>query len=173
MVNDPYAQLGEAPAMRVTLPFPDGDRLPLAQVAAAQGGEELSPRITWEAVEGAGSYLVSCFDPDAPTMSGFWHWIVYDIPASTTVLEAGAGSPGGSLPRGAKAGLNDAFVRSYIGAVPPYGHGEHRYFFTVTALDTASIDAPSELSGAFLHFMAREHVIARGHVHGVWRNPSG
>lgn len=171
MTNDPYAQLAEVPLLAVRAAFPDGGALPEAQVATAQGGAERSPALEWDAVPGAASYLVSCFDPDAPTMSGFWHWVVYNIPAEVTSLDEGAGSGHpGDLPDGAVAAYNEALGRQYIGASPPAGHGPHRYFFTVSALDEL-LELPDDLTGARVHFMAREHVIARGHVMATWENP--
>ncbi len=165
--NDPYAQLDPVPQISITAPFADGDKLPLEQVSEAQGGNELSPEISWEPVDGAKSYMVTCYDPDAPTMSGFWHWVVTDIPASVTRVETGKN------PDGATVRFNEALERGYIGAAPPAGHGPHRYFFTVQALDVETLDAPDDLTGARTHFMAREHVIARGYVHATWENPEG
>ena len=176
MPNDPYDRLAPAPEIAVRIPgLEPGGTLPLAQVAAAQGGAERSPQISWEPVAGARSYVVSLYDPDAPTVSGFWHWLVYDIPATTTELAEGAGNPGGTLPEGAVAGLNEALGREYIGAAPPEGDGPHRYFFTVSALDTPSLGIPADadVTAARVHFMLRTHVIARGQVVGVWRNPRG
>ena len=162
--NNPYEQLPDAAPLAVRADFADGGTLPLAQVAASHGGEGRSPRLEWDAVDGAVSYAVSCFDPDAPTMSGFWHWNVYNLPAECTGLDAGAGTGDtADLPADSALGYNEALTREYLGAAPPAGHGPHRYFFTVTALDSR-LDLPDDLTGARLHFMLREHVIARGHV---------
>lgn len=170
MPKNPYAQLKSVPSIDVRASFADGDRLPDSHVAPSHGGEGRSPALEWDAVDGAAAYLVTCYDPDAPTMSGFWHWIVYNIPADVTSLPEGAGSGEQSdLPEGAVAGLNEAHGRQYLGAAPPAGHGPHRYFFTVSALN-APLDLPADLSGARIQFMAREHVIARGHVVAVYEN---
>ena len=136
------------------------------------GGDERSPRLEWDAVEGAESYVVTCYDPDAPTMSGFWHWIVYNLPADTTSLDEGVGTGDlTDLPEGAALGYNEALERGFIGAAPPVGHGPHRYFFTVTALDS-KLELPDNLTGARIHFMLREHVIARGHVMATFEAPA-
>lgn len=163
--NDPYAQLDPAPEIRLEADFEDGGRMPLAQVSTAQGGEDRSPALRWEPVEGARSYLVSCYDPDAPTMSGFWHWVVADIPAEVTELAEG------TVPDGATVRLNEALEARYIGPQPPAGHGPHRYFLTVSALEVPKLELPVDLTAARVHFMAREHVIARGSIHALWQNP--
>lgn len=163
--NDPYAQLDEVPMIRVTAEFADGGELPLEQVSTDQGGAERSPALSWEQVPNAKSYMVTVYDPDAPTMSGFWHWVVTDIPASVLDLAAG------EVPEGATPRRNEAGGTDFIGAAPPAGHGPHRYFVTVQALDVAELDLPEDLTPARVHFMAREHVIARGHVHAVWAHP--
>lgn len=167
--NNPYEQLAPVPKLAVRVKdLNDGEQLPLAQVCLDQGGREVSPEISWDTVEGAQSYVVSCFDPDAPTMSGFWHWVVYNLPAAVTQLAEGAAD---ALPAGATAGFNEALARGFIGAAPPPGHGLHRYFFTVSALDLPRLELPLELTGARVNFMIREHVIARGHLMGTWANP--
>lgn len=163
--NDPYAQLDEVPMIRVTAEFLDGGELPLAQVSKDQGGSERSPKLAWEHVPNAKSYMVTVYDPDAPTMSGFWHWVVTDIPASVQELAEG------ELPDGATARLNEAGGTDFIGAAPPAGHGPHRYFVTVQALDVERLEVPADLTPARVHFMAREHIIARGHVYATWANP--
>ncbi|KAB1657282.1 YbhB/YbcL family Raf kinase inhibitor-like protein [Pseudoclavibacter chungangensis] len=171
MANDPYAQLAPVPEIAVRAPFPDGGALPLVNAAPSHGGEGRSPALEWDPVEGAAAYLVSAYDPDAPTMSGFWHWIVKNVPADVTALPENAGSGvEGALPDGASAGRNEALGTEYLGAAPPAGHGPHRYFFTVQAL-SAPLDVPDDLTGARVHFMARESIIARGHVMGVFEHP--
>lgn len=173
MPNDPYAQLAEAPRINVRAPFADGDALPTASVAPSHGGEGRSPALEWDAVDGAVSYLVSCYDPDAPTMSGFWHWVLYNVPGDVTSLPENAGSADGALlPPGAVQGCNETLETDYRGAAPPAGHGPHRYFFTVSALD-ATLDLPAGLTGARVHFMAKDRVIARGHVTATFENTTG
>ncbi|GIF20875.1 Raf kinase inhibitor-like YbhB/YbcL family protein [Actinoplanes tereljensis] len=142
----------------------DGEPLPLAQMSGAfgiPGGQDVSPDLTWSgAPEGTKSFAVTVFDADAPTMSGFWHWAVANIPATATGLPAGAGS-GSGLPAGAIQLPNDARLPQYIGAAPPAGHGRHRYFITVYALDVEDIGVPAEGTPAFLDFTMTGHTLAR------------
>jgi Raf kinase inhibitor-like YbhB/YbcL family protein len=143
--SNPYDFLPEAPTFQLTSSdFEDGGTLKAPQRSKAfgvEGGEDLSPALAWEgAPEDTKSFVVTCYDPDAPTVSGFWHWIVYDLPASCTSLPTGAGTPaddGASpalLPEGAKMIRNDAGFAGFCGAAPPPGHGEHRYIFCVSAM---------------------------------------
>jgi len=105
---------------------------------------------------------VTMFDPDAPTPSGFWHWIVVDIPATTTRLPSGAGSPDGkNLPSGAWQLPNDARMAQYVGAAPPKGDGKHRYFIAVQALDVASLGVPKDATPALLSFNMLGHILGR------------
>jgi len=138
--SNPYDFLPEAPTFRLTSSdFEDGGTLQAPQLSKAfgvEGGEDLSPALAWEgAPEDTKSFVVTCYDPDAPTVSGFWHWIVYDLPASCTSLPTGAGTPATEgLPEGAKTIRNDAGFAGFCGAAPPPGHGEHRYIFCVSAM---------------------------------------
>lgn len=115
----------------------EGQFLPLEQWAAYPGldGGNCSPELHWEgAPEGTQSYVLTMFDPDAPTGSGWWHWVVVDLPASATQLPAGAGNLDATLPTPAYAVSNDSGTPAFGGAAAPVGHGEHRYIFTVHAL---------------------------------------
>jgi Raf kinase inhibitor-like YbhB/YbcL family protein len=107
------------------------------------------------------------YDPDAPTLSGFWHWIVADIPASVTSLEAGA-----AVPEGAIAFRNDTGQPGYVGAAPPEGHGPHRYFLVVSALDVSSLGLPAEASPAYVGFTVAGHVLARAVLVGTFETPA-
>jgi Raf kinase inhibitor-like YbhB/YbcL family protein len=127
------------------------------------GGEDVSPQLAWsDAPDGTRGYAVTCYDPDAPTMSGFWHWAVADIPADVTELPTGAGDDtGSSLPQGAFQLRNDAGSNRFIGAAPPAGHGTHRYFFIVHALDVESLGIPHDATPAFLNFNIASHILGR------------
>ncbi|MDH6109031.1 Raf kinase inhibitor-like YbhB/YbcL family protein [Kitasatospora sp. MAP12-15] len=144
---------------------PDGGTLSQAQVLA---GGDLSPQLRWEGFPAeTRSFAVTCFDPDAPTGCGWWHWVLFDLPADVTALPAGVGSgdfPG--LPAGAIHARNDYGSKNFGGAAPPAGHGPHRYAFTVHALsvDKLGLDAdtsPAAVSGT-LGFLAvgRASIIA-------------
>lgn len=116
-------------------------------------GENVSPALRWSgAPAGTKSFAVTVYDPDAPTGSGFWHWVVYNIPATATGLAAGAGSAGGTLPAGAVQGLTDFGAPGYGGPCPPQGDKPHRYVFTVHALKTERLDLPAGATPAFVGF---------------------
>jgi len=146
--------------------FTDGGALPDAQVQA-KGNR--SPQLSWSgAPEGTRSFAVTCYDPDAPTGSGFWHWTAANIPADVTELAEGA-SPGG-LPAGAVEGRTDFGEPGFGGAAPPPGHGPHRYIFTVFAVDTERLEVTPENSGAVFGFNLHFHTLARASITGVYEN---
>src|SRR4029450_10706717 len=104
---------------------------------------------------------VTCFDPDAPTPSGFWHWLLVNLPASTTSLPAAAGSEGAQLPTGAFHVRNDFGAKAYGGAAPPAGDIPHRYFFVVHAIDVDTLEGDSDASPAVVSFTPAFHTLAR------------
>ena len=167
ITNDPFARLPEVPSFTVTsTTVADGDAWPDEQMSGLLGvpaGKDISPQLSWSgAPEGTKSYAVTVYDPDAPTQSGFWHWAVADIPASVTELPEGAGDDTGSgLPDGAFQLRGDAGTTRFIGAAPPAGHGVHRYFFVVHALDVESIGVPADATPAFLGFNIASHILGR------------
>jgi hypothetical protein len=117
-------------------------------------GENVSPALAWRnAPAGTRSFAVTVYDPDAPTGSGWWHWVVYDIPASVTALPAGAGSttPAG-MPAGAAQGTTDFGTKGYGGPCPPPGDRPHRYVFTVHALKVGKLDVPENATAALIGF---------------------
>ncbi len=130
--------------------------LPDKQVFNGMGcsGENVSPELSWEnAPADAKSFVLTVYDPDAPTGSGWWHWVVYNIPADAKELAAGVGSGKGDLPAGAVQGKTDFGAAGYGGACPPEGDKPHRYIFTLTALKTDKIDVPEGSSAAMVGFM--------------------
>lgn len=159
MANDPYWNLPEVPSFALESPdVAPGSALPRWARATDAGGENRSPALVWSgAPEGTRSYALTLYDPDAPTGSGFWHWAVYNIPAEVTSLAQGAND----LPPGAVVLPNEMRAEGYMGAAPPAGHGEHRYFFTVSALDTAELSVPAGATPAVLGFMLRGSIIGR------------
>ena len=143
-----------------------GGRVPDAHCADSMGmsGDNLSPHLRWSgAPDGTQSFVVTCFDPDAPTGSGFWHWVVFDLPGSTTELPRGAGSGDQSgMPAGAIHARNDAGGLEYIGSAPPEGHGDHRYVFAVHALSVPTLGIDASASPAAVGFNAFFNTIGRG-----------
>lgn len=126
-------------------------------------GKNISPALKWAAgPEGTKSYAITVYDPDAPTGSGWWHWVVYNIPADTTELAADAGNPTTQLlPAGAIQGRTDFGSHEFGGACPPKGDKPHRYIFTVHALKTEKIDAPAEASAALIGFMIHSNSLGK------------
>jgi Raf kinase inhibitor-like YbhB/YbcL family protein len=128
------------------------------------GGENLSPQLTWSGFPAeTKSFAVTCYDPDAPTGSGFWHWLVIDIPAEETSLPLGAGADDEDLPGDARHARNDFGTYDYGGAAPPPG-APHRYVFAVHALDTEKLGVAPEASPALVGFNLTAHTLARAVV---------
>jgi Raf kinase inhibitor-like YbhB/YbcL family protein len=162
----PYESLPAVPSFTVTsTDITDGETLSLPQVSGVlgAGGEDVSPRLSWSGFPAeTKSFAVTCFDPDAPTGSGFWHWAVADLPADVTELKTGAGSPDSlDLPAGAITLRGDAGVACYIGAAPPIGHGPHRYVFAVHAVDVDTLGIGADATPALLGFHLFSHTLAR------------
>ena len=142
-----------------------GSMLTEAQVFKGFGceGKNISPALKWSgAPAGTKSYAVTVYDPDAPTGSGWWHWVVYNIPASATELPEGAGGADGKgLPAGAVQGRTDFGAPGFGGACPPPGDKPHRYIFTVYALKTDKIEAPADGTAALVGFMINANKLGK------------
>jgi len=137
--------------------IPPGSTLTDAQVANTFGcsGKNVSPALKWSgAPAGTKSFAFTLYDPDAPTGSGWWHWVVYDIPATATGIPEGAGTAeGAGLPAGSKQGRTDFGTPGFGGACPPPGDKPHRYVFTVYALKIEKIEVPADASPAMIGAM--------------------
>lgn len=162
----PYDFMPSVPSFTLTSDdITDGEPLPTAQLSGifGAGGTDTSPHLRWSgAPEGTKSYVVTCFDPDAPTGSGFWHWVVFDIPPDVNELATGAGSQDGAgLPPGASQTRNDGNLPGYVGAASPPGHGRHRYVFAVHALDVERTGADANATSASVGFTMFGHTIGR------------
>jgi Raf kinase inhibitor-like YbhB/YbcL family protein len=170
MENSPLAKLNDVPRFEVTsTDVADGQQLPEAQRSGKMevpGGQDVSPQLSWSGFpEGTKSFAVTCYDPDAPTQSGWWHWAVLNIPVDVTSLPTNAGDPDNpGLPAGALTLKNDAGFPGYLGAAPPHGHGDHRYFFMVHAVDVETLDVDAEGTPALLGFNLFFHSIGRGWI---------
>ncbi|WP_370933007.1 YbhB/YbcL family Raf kinase inhibitor-like protein [Amycolatopsis sp. cg13] len=172
---NPYDYLPSVPSFTLrSTDIADGETLAQPQLSGifGAGGEDRSPQLAWEGFpEGTRSFAVTVYDPDAPTASGFWHWAVFNIPASVTSLESGAGDAAGSgLPSGAVSLKGDGGVKQYLGAAPPPGHGPHRYFFVVHALDVETLEVPEDATPAFLGFNMFGHTLGRATLVPVYEN---
>ena len=126
------------------------------------GGGNASPELRWSgAPEGTQAYAITVYDPDAPTGSGWWHWMVYNIPAGTTQLPRGAGSSAAApMPAGAVQSLNDYSQLGYGGPCPPPGPAHH-YIFTVYALKVARLELNANASNALIGFNLNANMLAK------------
>ncbi|AKK11103.1 YbhB/YbcL family Raf kinase inhibitor-like protein [Corynebacterium uterequi] len=164
---DPYAPLKAVPSF------------PLSSTDLSNGAElderlrapqSVSPQLSWaDAPAGTKSFAVTCYDPDAPTASGFWHWAAFNIPATVTELPSGAGSAE-DLGVGAVSLRNDSGQRTHYGAQPPAGHAPHRYLYVVHAVDVESLDIDPEATPTVLGFNLHFHTIGRAVLWGWYEN---
>src|SRR5512133_1935079 len=159
---DPYDILPAKPSFELASDdIADGQPLDRRFVHTSVGGDNVSPHLRWSGFPAeTQGFVVTCFDPDAPTGSGFWHWVLVGLPADTTELPAGAGVPA-NLPSGAFHVRNDYGEAAYGGAAPPAGDVVHRYVFTVHALDTDNLGLDPSASPAYVGFNLTFHSVAR------------
>ena len=156
---------------RVTAPDLEAKgRITAAHVFNGMGcsGQNISPALNWSnAPAGTKSFAVTAYDPDAPTGSGWWHWVMYNIPASVTSLPAGAGN-GRDAPRGSQEGRTDFGSKGYGGPCPPAGDKPHHYHFTVFALKVDKIDVPGDATAAYVGFNLNANKLATARVTGLY-----
>jgi Raf kinase inhibitor-like YbhB/YbcL family protein len=155
--------------------FKDGDYLRSDFILSADfgfgcAGGNVSPHLRWSgAPEGTKSFAVTCYDPDAPTGSGFWHWLVVNIPPSVSELVAGAGSAKGTLPAGALQTRTDFGAAGYGGPCPPGGDHPHRYLFTVFAVKADKLKVSADTSAAVVGFNLHFNTLAKAAIMGLFK----
>ena len=164
---NPYELLPEVPSFTVTSDdVQDGQPLKDDQVAAKGN---TSPQLSWSgAPEGTKSYVVTAFDPDAPTPSGYWHWVLVDLPADVTSLDTGAASR--DLPGKAFHARNDGGEKGFMGAAPPENDQVHRYFFVVHAVKDETLGVDSDASPAVVSFNLAFKTLGRAVLHGTYQH---
>jgi len=157
--------------------FNDGEFIAMEHVLAEKygfgcNGGNQSPQLAWSgAPEGTRSFALTCFDPDAPTGSGFWHWVVANIPASVTSLELDAGNPAsGRMPAGAVTVRNDAGTREFIGPCPPQGDHPHRYYFTIFAVGAEALSVNADTTPAVVGFQLHFNTLAKAELVGLFKH---
>lgn len=155
--------------------FEDGDYLGEEFVLSEEygfgcAGGNTSPHLSWsEAPEGTKSFAVTCYDPDAPTGSGFWHWVIVNIPADVTELALGAGNADGDMPEGALQTRTDMGVPGWGGPCPPEGDHPHRYIFSVHAVQEESIPVDADTSAAVVGYMLHFNTLETATLMGLYK----
>ncbi len=167
---DPYDLLPKVPEFALDSDdVTDGEMLGPEFLHTSAGGGNLSPELHWSGFpEETKGFVVTCFDPDAPTGSGFWHWLLVGLPPELRSLPRGARA-GEGLPGGAFSIRNDFGEMGYGGAAPPPGDRDHRYVFAVHALDVDALEVNEQASAAYVGFNITFHVLARATVRPIYK----
>jgi len=153
--------------------FKDGDTLGQDHVMSEDygfgcAGGNKSPQLSWSgAPDGTKSFAITCYDPDAPTGSGFWHWVVANIPADVTSLDLGASGSG--MPKGALETRTDVGKPGYAGPCPPEGDDAHHYVFTVFAVKEESLPVEADTSAAVVGFQLHFATLAKATLTGLYK----
>lgn len=161
--------LSDARAADFTLTSPDiseGQTMAGRHVFKGFGceGGNKAPALSWSGVpEGTKSLAVTAYDPDAPTGSGWWHWVVFNLPASASGLPSGA-----ELPKGAVESRTDFGAPGYGGPCPPQGHGPHRYIFTIHALKVDALPLDADASGAMVGYFLNGNSLGKASLTAVY-----
>ncbi len=160
----------------VSQSFKDGDYLRMDHILSANygfgcAGGNLSPQLAWnDPPAGTKSFAVTCYDPDAPTGSGFWHWLIVNIPPDVRSLDLGAGDPkSGKAPAGALQTRTDFGAPGYGGPCPPEGSHPHRYLFTVFAVGLDKLPVEADTSAAIVGFYLNFNTLAKSAIMGLAR----
>ncbi|HVL01609.1 MAG TPA: YbhB/YbcL family Raf kinase inhibitor-like protein [Dongiaceae bacterium] len=166
---------GAAQADSFTLQSSDikaGGPLTQAQVFKGFGcdGDNRSPQLSWShAPAGTKSFAITAYDPDAPTGSGWWHWVAFNIPANVTTLPSNAGNPAtGLAPAGIVQSRTDFGTVGFGGACPPKGHGKHRYQFTVHALSVEKLDLGDQVPAAMVGYNLNAHSLGKATLEATY-----
>jgi Raf kinase inhibitor-like YbhB/YbcL family protein len=171
---DPYDMLPPVPAFTLTSgDIADGQPLASTHLHGSIGGDNRSPQLAWSgAPASTRGYAVTCYDPDDPTGSGFWHWLMLGLPADASHLSNDAGNSDGThLPPGAYHVRNDFGSHHYDGAAPAPGDPTHRYLFAVHALDTNDLELDANSTAGYAGFMMTAHTVGRTVLRPTHRNP--
>ena len=136
-------------------------------------GKNVFPELNWTgAPEGTKSFALTVYDPDAPSGSGWWHYLLLNIPASVSSLQRGAGTDAALRPAGTMQVRNDYGIRDFGGPCPPKGDKPHRYIFTVHALKVEKLDLPEDVTAACAGFMINANCLAKASVTPVYGRPA-
>ncbi|GAA3345406.1 YbhB/YbcL family Raf kinase inhibitor-like protein [Amorphoplanes nipponensis] len=164
---DPYDLLPPVPAFTLTsADVTDGQPLDELYAHTSVGGKNLSPQLSWSGFPAeTRGFVVTCFDPDAPTGSGFWHWVAVNLPVSVTELDRGVDP----LPEDAFSVRNDYGDTGYGGAAPPPGDRPHRYVFAVHALDVDRLEVGADATPAYVGFNLAFHTLARATIRPTYQ----
>lgn len=170
----PYDLLPEVGTFTVTsTDVADGSPVGRVHLHGSSGGDNVSPQLSWSgAPEGTRSYVVNCFDLDAPTPAGFWHWTVVDLPATVTGLPTGAGADDDGLPSGAFHVRSDFGTRGYDGPAPPPGDRRHRYVVAVHAVDVDHLGIDPDATPTVVAFNLAFHTLARALLTPTHQQPA-
>src|SRR4029450_12999358 len=165
---DPYASLPDVPSFSVSsTDVSEGEKLGNDHVSdfLGAGGKDISPQLSWSGFPAeTKSFAITCYDPDAPTGSGFWHWSAVNIPVDVTSLARGA-----DLPAGAFSVRTDYGHDGYGGSAPPPGDRPHRYVFAVHAVDVEKLDVTPDVAPAMVGFNLAFHTLARATIRPTYQ----
>ncbi|GAA0362573.1 YbhB/YbcL family Raf kinase inhibitor-like protein [Micromonospora gifhornensis] len=165
---DPYELLPTVASFTLTSQdVQNGEPMDAAHAHGSTGGGNVSPQLSWSGFPAeTKGFAVTCFDPDAPTGSGFWHWVLVNLPADVTELPRGVAD--GDL-RGGFTVRNDYGEQGFGGAAPPPGDRPHRYVFAVHALDVDRLDLTPDATPAYVGFNLTFHTLARATIRPTYQ----